>query len=173
MAYHADAIANYFLDRAAAGGRHLDQMQVQKLVYYAHGWHLGLYGSPLINQSIQAWRHGPVISTLRDEFKQFGADPITDRAKEAIFRDGRIQVKDVQLDDYEDTDRDRTKQFLERIWETYGQFSGVQLSKLTHQVGTPWHDVYIACGNNIPTGTSIPNESIRAYFEARVRSKAS
>jgi uncharacterized phage-associated protein len=173
MAYHADAIANYFLDRAEADGRTLDQMQVQKLVYYAHGWHLGLYSQPLINQSIQAWRHGPVIAALREEFKTFGANPITSRAREAVFQQGRIQLKAVRLSDYADHDRERTEQLLARIWETYGKFSAIQLSKLTHEVGTPWHDVYVACGQHIPSGTDIPNDSLRDYFAARVRSKAS
>ena len=80
MAYEAKAIANYFLEKAKAEGNSLTPMQVQKLVYFAHGWYLGLFGEPLIKESVQAWSYGPVIPSLYQEFKRFGNQGIDELA---------------------------------------------------------------------------------------------
>ena len=53
--YNAIAVANYFIDKAKADGVPLTHMKLQKLIYFAHGWHLALYGEPLIDEEIQAW----------------------------------------------------------------------------------------------------------------------
>ncbi len=53
----AKLVANYFLKKAAAEGVTLDPMKLQKLVYIAHGWHLGLLGAPLLRSPIEAWTY--------------------------------------------------------------------------------------------------------------------
>ena len=56
--YRASDIANYFLDRAQQGDA-ITQMKVQKLVYFAHWWHLGITKNPLIRYQVEAWSYGP------------------------------------------------------------------------------------------------------------------
>src|SRR5579875_2343089 len=85
MAYDARAVANYFLDLAAKEGRPLDPMGIQKLVYFAHGWNLAIFGSPLIRQRVEAWDYGPVIADLYQAFREFGPNPITSPAKKFEF----------------------------------------------------------------------------------------
>ncbi|MCD8455896.1 DUF4065 domain-containing protein [Xylella taiwanensis] len=46
-------------------------MQVLKLVYIAHGWHLGFRQEPLLNKRVEAWRHGPVIRSLYEKVKKY------------------------------------------------------------------------------------------------------
>lgn len=53
MTVEALAIANEFIDLAAEREEQLTPMKLQKLVYYAHGWWLGLTSQPL------AWRGNP------------------------------------------------------------------------------------------------------------------
>ncbi|MGA7027993.1 MAG: type II toxin-antitoxin system antitoxin SocA domain-containing protein, partial [Candidatus Acidiferrales bacterium] len=70
-------VARYFLalvDEDA--GDSLSNLKLQKLVYYAQGFHLALYGEPLFPEVIRAWRHGPVVPELYHALKQFGAGPV-------------------------------------------------------------------------------------------------
>src|ERR1700676_3931940 len=79
--HSALAVANWFLARAAADGKSLDPMKLQKLIYFAHGWSLALTDIPLIEEHPEAWDYGPVIPSVYHEFKLFGRKPITERAK--------------------------------------------------------------------------------------------
>lgn len=56
--YKAKAAANYCLDLAEEEGKRLDPMQIQKLVYFAHGWYLALTGEPLVEEHPEAWAYG-------------------------------------------------------------------------------------------------------------------
>ena len=64
MRYKALAIANYYIDKANVEDTPLDHLRLQKLVYLAHGWHLAIHGRPLIEESVEAWKYGPVIADL-------------------------------------------------------------------------------------------------------------
>ena len=96
------AIANEFLRRAGKAG--LTQMQIQKLVYFAHGWNLALSNEPLTTDSPQAWNYGPVYSDLYDHTKYFGRGqidrPITPDDDEAIrfFMDAKSDAKPYKAD---------------------------------------------------------------------------
>ena len=52
------AIANFFLSLAKQSGEAITPMKLQKLVYYAHGWFAGHTGTPLINETVEAWHTG-------------------------------------------------------------------------------------------------------------------
>ena len=69
MPFSAAAVANEFLHLAHRDDRPITPLKMQKLVYFAHGWHLAITGAPLISEPIQAWQYGPVISSLYQIFK--------------------------------------------------------------------------------------------------------
>src|SRR5260363_307462 len=55
-------VANYFLTLVEEEvGDALSNLKIQKLVYYAQGFHLALFSRPLFENAIEAWTHGPVI----------------------------------------------------------------------------------------------------------------
>jgi uncharacterized phage-associated protein len=78
MTHNPIAIANYFIELA----KFITPMKLQKLVYFAHGWCLALADKPLINEKIEAWQYGPVVSSLYREFKKYGNEGITSPAVE-------------------------------------------------------------------------------------------
>ena len=166
MGYGAGAIANEFLDLAEGEGEALDAMKLQKLVYLAHGYHLAITGSPLIDEFVEAWRFGPVIPSLYHQFKSFGASPIAARAKGYEPHQGAGRFVECTLEQFPQQNHEFTRKLIRRVWGTYGPLTGVQLSNLTHQPGTPWHDTMEKAKREgrVLKGLDIEPELIRSHF---------
>lgn len=170
MPYDPKAISNEFLLIARREDCVLTPMKIQKLVYYAHGWHLAIKGTPLINEQVEAWPFGPVIPSLYYAYRQYGRDPVTELTETIrVLSDPDDPWKygyeklipslkdDLQAEGF-------TKALLDRIWSEYGKFDAIQLSNMTHEVGAPWHQIASKYDLNPPRGTDIPKEVIRDYF---------
>lgn len=145
-------VANYFLHKAE--GR-LTPIQVQKLAYFAQGWSLALLDAPLFYEDIEAWRYGPVIRILYDEFKHYGLDNIMINRKPKKNEFDHNQEK-----------------LLDRVWEVYDHLSGFQMSALTHKDGTPWDTVWNKQGLNYGWAV-IPHELIKEYYKNQLEKKES
>ena len=61
-------VAKFFLHIAAEQGDELDQPTLQRLCYYAQGYHLASNWQPLFREAIEACDDGPVIRELQHEF---------------------------------------------------------------------------------------------------------
>jgi uncharacterized phage-associated protein len=157
MLYSPKSIANYFLDLAENSGEAISPMKLQKLVYYAHGWYAGHTGAPLINESVEAWQYGPVIPSLYHEFKEIGAGDISTKA---MHFDG-VELSEVPVP----TDP-ALRQFLDNIWASYGQFTGLRLSEMTHASNSPWDQTWKAAAGM--RGVDIPLDKIKAYFKTAI-----
>ncbi|BEV17548.1 DUF4065 domain-containing protein [Herbaspirillum sp. DW155] len=156
--YDPKSIANFFLEAAAREGQSIDPMKLQKLVYYAHGWFAGHFGKPLINENVEAWQYGPVIPSLYHEFKPYGAGAIRSKAKG--FVNGSFQ--DVPLP----TDPGLLH-FLNNVWNSYGPYTGIALSEMTHAAGSPW-DITWRNSEGMH-GADIPFPTIQEHFGEAVR----
>lgn len=179
MPYASQAVANQFLELGDSDDISISPMKIQKLVYYAHGWYLGYFNEPLINEQVECWQYGPVIDTLFHAFKGFGAGRITKLASRSVLikekgKKGRVpsfrvveiipRIQDALNDTTED-DIDFDLSFIESIWGAYGRFSATKLSNMTHILKGPWHQIYTKFNGSPPKGTDIPREVIEKYFE--------
>ncbi len=154
MAYSSVDVASYFIERAKeADVRDLSPMKLQKLLYFAHGWHLAVNDAPLLTDRIQAWQFGPVIDTLYHETKHYGNDHIDD-ALTAMWR---------EIDE-------ETIEFLDSIWNTYSPYSAVKLSNATHIEGSPWDQVVKKNGGVIKKNMIIDDQVIKNYFARKINS---
>jgi uncharacterized phage-associated protein len=54
----------------------LSNLELQKLLYIAHMFHLGQTGRPLIQGHFEAWDYGPVQPAVYHHVKVFGSSPI-------------------------------------------------------------------------------------------------
>jgi uncharacterized phage-associated protein len=176
MPYDPKAIANYFLTVAAEQNQTLDPMKIQKLVYFANGWHLAIKDEPLINEQIEAWPYGPVIPSLYRAFRRFGNQPITESACDIVdeFTDPWTMSSQrvcPSLDDVPEQ-AEFTKAFLDRIWDTYGHYTAVQLSNETHRPSAPWDKISKHYNGAIPKGTDIPAVVMKRYFRSIAGQKA-
>jgi uncharacterized phage-associated protein len=145
-------IASYFIVNGATDGEGISPMKLQKLVYFAHGWHLAFVDKELISEPVEAWRYGPVIPSIYHSFKQYGNSKILDIESYAE----NIKFLDVAL-----------IKFLGLIWESYKSFSALELSELTHAKDSPWEQVVRNSGGikSLPHHQTIPNEIIKEYFK--------
>lgn len=156
--YNPITIANYFIYKSIDVGEPITPMKVLKLVYIAHGWHLGLRKEPLLTEQTEAWKYGPVIQSVYRAFKEYGKEDI-DKVRFYSTRD-KMEFSEL-LSNEEDIN------FLDKIWSVYGSYSGTQLSTLTHMKNTPWHITWHEKGGNLTTGAIIPNSLIRSHYEEK------
>lgn len=157
MSYSAKAVANYFIALAKKRGEKLTPMKLQKLVYFAHGWHLALTEHPLIDEKVEAWQYGPVIPSLYHEFKSYGKGSISEPATD-LDDSLNFVVPELPVDSPADL---YAKALIEKVFDVYGKYSGIQLSNLTHIKGSPWEQTWQP---NLPKGTDIDESIIKSYF---------
>lgn len=119
-------------------------MQVLKLVYLCHGWMLGLYNRPLIKEPVEAWQYGPVVRDLYKSVKKFRSSPV----------EGPLSRNKEDFDEQE-------KDIMDQVIEMYGDFSGLALSRLTHEPGTPWYRTW----NSGDRYNIISNDLIEDHFK--------
>jgi uncharacterized phage-associated protein len=162
VGHDARAVANWVLDRAAVDRIPVDHMKLHKLVYLAHGWHLSRTGRPLIKDRIEAWPYGPVIPTLYHEFKQFGDKPIDGRAFDFDFD----IAENVVLRDEFPPD---SAGLLDLVWQTYGDYSGTELSRMTHAPGTPWAEVVGAKPRTAIRKLPLADDLLKRHFDEQRR----
>ncbi|OIQ19328.1 MAG: hypothetical protein BM557_06390 [Flavobacterium sp. MedPE-SWcel] len=147
--YNPVTIVNYFIKKYP-NDEQLTPMKLIKLTYIAYGWYLALSdGEQLVDEEPQAWDLGPVLPTLYESLKKYGGNKV----KEPIF------LKSAVNDAISDQDSD----FLDFIWDKYGNCSGRELSAITHTKGTPWSLVYPK-GYNL----TLPKELVKKYYETKM-----
>lgn len=142
MAKHtAREVAEYFLASVDPDtGDNLTNMKLQKLVYYAQGFHLALFdGEPLFDDPIEAWEHGPVVPTLYRKYEshEAGAVPPSESFDESRYDD-------------------ETRGLLDEVWEVYGQFAAWKLRDMTREE-PPWRET--------PTNGVISTRAMQDYFQ--------
>ena len=181
MPLNSKAVANYFLELAKRFGETLDPMKIQKLVYFGHGWHLAFTKDPLIDDQIQAWDYGPVVPTLYHEFKIWGNGAILAPAIRSEFSSYRrdsggssvVRTAIPSIFEFAGPSGDVmfAKELIEKTWEVYGHMTGIELSQLTHESGTPWQ----VTRQRYPgfRSVGIPNRVIREHFTAKLEANES
>ncbi|NOT58990.1 MAG: SocA family protein [Acidobacteria bacterium] len=133
-------VANYFLSQVdEEAGDLISNLKLQKLVYYAQGFHLAMYDQPLFPEAIEAWGHGPVVPTLYQSFKAYGSQPLPCPV-------------DLDFSIYSP----ETKELLDEVYSVYGQFSAWKLRNMTHEE-PPW--------KNTKLSEVISHDSMRDYFK--------
>lgn len=153
--YNSFQIANYFIKSAQDTGEEVTPMKLIKLTYIAHGWYLGFNDKPLLTETVYAWKYGPVIDTLYNEFKAYGNCPINQ-----LYYDHCNQL--YPLPDAS------INSFLDAIWKGYGSFDGIKLSAMTHQKGTPWDRIWNDEGAKNKRHVPIPNNYIKEYYKKKI-----
>lgn len=70
--YTAQEMANYIVGKCIDDGFPIDNFKLQQLLWILQVDHLATYHTPIISDSFQAWRFGPVISDVYYHFCGYG-----------------------------------------------------------------------------------------------------
>ena len=136
-------VADYFLCQVDEdAGDNISNLKLQKLLYYAQGFHLALFNVPLFANPVHAWEHGPVVPDIYHKYKQFGAN--------AIPAPSQVDFAKFSKQD---------KELLNEVFKVFGQFSAWKLREMTH-VEPPWKTTKM--------GSVIPRKELAKYFKTRV-----
>ena len=141
-------VADYFIRLANKTGSSLNNLKLQKLVYYAQAWHLALHDTPLFPEDFQAWVHGPVILELYQKYKHFGWRPISEDAHPELPKN--------------------VENFLDKVAKEYFACNAYELEQMTH-AEDPWK---LARGDMLPeklSDTVIKQEWMKEYYKSRVK----
>lgn len=122
----------------------LTPIQIIKLVYSCHAWMLGLYHRPLLMQTVEAWRYGPVVPEVYHSLRRYGGEPVR-------------RLIDIPSEEYDRFETD----LIDQVFHNYGTLTGRQLSSITHAPGTPWHIIWTRYGQN----AVIPDPIIEDYYQ--------
>lgn len=151
MPYSSLLIAYAFVKRGIDTGQPITQMKLQKMIYFAQGIHLALYNEPLLKETFQAWKYGPVIPDIYHAYKLYGSNPIDDTS---WIWNGEIANEELN------TLSENAKKTINYTWDTLKDINAVKLSNWTHKEGSPWQKVYVNGANDV----LIPNNEITSYF---------
>ena len=138
------AVANKLIERGLKENKRFTPLQIIKLVYFCHGWMLGIYGQSLFTHKVRAWTYGPVIAEVYRELRQYGGNQITSRIP-GLF---------------DETFTDMEEDIISQVYEKYGDIDGIGLSSLTHAPETPWAQVWYKRRED----SVIPNNLIKKYY---------
>jgi uncharacterized phage-associated protein len=109
----------------------LTNLQLQKIIFFAHGSHLARFQLPLVLNRFEAWEHGPVIPELYHALKQCGDRAIRSAVTRYDLESGTDLVVRADFPG-------RTCQHLEEMLLFYGRMDPWELVKLSHVPDGPW-----------------------------------
>lgn len=113
-------VAKYFLSLSRESTPYaITPLKLQKLVYYAQGFHLRENGEVLFDDNLLAWDHGPVVRQLFDDYRDYGYFTIPCKP----FNNNELQQEEIET--------------MDEVWEQFGNLDGKLLEELTHQED-PW-----------------------------------
>ena len=117
------------------GADYISNLKLQKLLYYAQGTFLAITDSPLFEDAIEAWMHGPVVPSVYHAYKNNGDHGIEppDNFDPSIFSNEETEL-------------------LTEVYDEFGQYSAWKLRNMTHEE-TPWKAT--------PQGSIIPTALIQ------------
>jgi uncharacterized phage-associated protein len=142
-------VARCFVQLACAGEEPeegLSNLHLQKLLYYAQGWSLAVFGRPLFASRIEAWKDGPVVPELYHHLKGYG------------YHD----VPPEQVGDPEGL-KPTERALVEAVWGAYKCYSAWGLRDRTHREA-PWKEARGDLAPDARSDAEITHDAMSAFF---------
>jgi uncharacterized phage-associated protein len=158
------AIANTVLSWLRSDGVFVTPLKLQKIIYFAHVDHLKETKTGLVNQPFEAWRHGPVLPGLYEEFKEFSKKPIVRYALSFDPVEAKMYRCFASFDC-------STEIIVRRSYEVYSRLSASALSHISHEADGPWDRAQYAFAQGRNINRTITDAAIADWlFADRIES---
>jgi len=131
-------VADYVIDHGASSGIQITHLKLQKLLYYLKVWSI-VSEQPLIEESFEKWKFGPVNEDVYQAYKSNGANPLHALSNSNPFKS------------------DVDKALADFILDNYNPFDALTLSTFTHRE-IPW--LLAAAGD------TIDDDIVKKYYGA-------
>lgn len=119
------------------------RLKLLKLLYYIQGYHLAMFDTPLFNDKMEAWLHGPVVPSVYQWAKNLTDEKMQDEA----MNDEQVGALNLHPQ--------QTK-LISEVLNIYNKYSAYGLRDKTH-TEMPWLSVYEKDKNNEITQDSLKN----------------
>ena len=140
--YNANDLARFIIHKFDGEGRPVDNLKLQKLLYFAWVDFYKETHRSLFNDRIEAWMYGPVVPSVYFTYRLYVAFPIPSGGGY-------------------DIESEEDRRIIEESLDKYGSKSVGELIRMTHESGTPWSKAY-STGRRSP----ISFQSIRDFCDA-------
>lgn len=139
----------------------MSNLKLQKVLYFVQGYYLQMTGNPFFGDEIEAWRYGPVVPNVYEQFQTFGSSFIPYIHEYSVIDETAWNetILFFSFDDFSPNDLN----FLKAVVKKLNKYSASDLVTITHKQD-PWR-LAVNSGNC----SIISKESIKRYFDKRSR----
>lgn len=160
--YDVYEVAAYVINKSIELDKPITNLKLQKILYYIQAGFLVKSNEPCFDSRIEAWRHGPVVPEIYQEFRSYGAEEIIDKVfmrKELVFstENDVFEFNEVKITLKFEFESNHTK-IINDIVESYLYKGAWEIVNKTH-VEAPWKDAYDGTDNVV-----IDNDAILVYY---------
>lgn len=135
--------------------RPMSHLKLQKLLYLSYERFLKATGEKLFDDPIVAWKFGPVVESVYEEYKGNGADPLPSEEDDVILSSHQFAVTPSFMRLLSSEHGLTSIDIITSVLKEYLDLSAWDLVEITHQVGKPWHKVYRQSENKVITDEMI------------------
>ena len=152
-------VAKYFIYRSNQENSSLDDeefdydpitnMKLQKLVYYAQGACLAILDKPLFNETLEAWKYGPVSSKLYQHYKSYKNNPINEQI-DIQYLNKSFSPTEINV--------------LNLVYNKFSIYTAFKLKDMSHQ-DAAWKDNF---HSDVLFGDIMPIDAIKQSVKLRL-----
>jgi len=178
--YSSTTIAYAFIKRAIDEGKPINQIKLQRMLYFAHGYHLTTTDKCLLDEQFNVSEYGPIVTSVFDACVLYGSENITDLIyfKYSINKNLNTSIKSL-INEIKKSQKFRVfkkqkkfkpgnidKETMNTIDFTWGILKDIKTSTLTYWSNS---DGSVYKDNKDKGIDKMQNEDIRIYFNKFLR----
>lgn len=152
-------IANYIIEFCNENGFEINNLRLQKLLYFVNVRSLIETSNPIFEDPMEMWPYGPVIPDVYHQYKSFGPFDITDNDIAGQL----IDFEDFSVIEYDSSNiNEHDRRLIEETVKSLSNIEVFGLVEITHK-----HEMWANRRNQIQSGVhhiTYDNDEIIDFF---------